>query len=203
MAAFLRAYNTCLLRRPLLTNCITAAVLFGTGDVVAQQAVEGRGWGGHDFARTARLTVYGGAFFGPAMTTWYSFLNGIKFASPRKAIVYRVWLDQAVLTPAAVVFFFGCMSVLEGRADEAPERIKNAYVPTLLRNWGVFIPTQIINFSIVPHHMRVVVVSVVGLFWNTYLSVENARQRRYQEELADKETEKEREQEGKETLVHV
>lgn len=42
-----------------------------------------------------------------------------------------------------------------------------AYQPTLLRNWGVFIPTQIINFALVPHHLRFVVVSVVSLFWST------------------------------------
>ena len=32
-----------LLRRPMMTQCITAAVLFGTGDVIAQQGVEGKG----------------------------------------------------------------------------------------------------------------------------------------------------------------
>jgi len=57
----------------------------------------------------------------------------------------------------------------------AVERISENYQPTLLRNWGVFIPAQIINFSIVPHHLRFGVVSVVSLFWNTYLSAVNAR----------------------------
>jgi protein Mpv17 len=98
----------------------------------------------------------------------------------------QVWLDQAVLTPVAVTFFFGSMSVLEGRPDEAVSRIQAAYVPTLLRNWGVFIPTQIINFGLVPNHLRFVVVSVVSLFWNTYLSVANARQQRLQAETEAK-----------------
>lgn len=31
---------------------------------------------------------------------------------------------------------------------------------------GVFVPTQIINFAIVPHHLRFLVVSVVSLFWS-------------------------------------
>jgi len=69
-------------------------------------------------------------------------------------------------------------------------------VPTVLRNWGVFIPTQIINFAFVPPHLRFLVVSVVSLFWSTspsifcnttrfnfslfpdtYLSVANAQQK--------------------------
>lgn len=98
------------------------------------------------------------------------------------------------------------MSILEGKANEALDRISavrlhvfyfrtitkgtvQAYVPTLIRNWsvlsrilllttpkpsffcclrGVFIPTQIINFGLVPHHLRFVVVSVVSLFWSTF-----------------------------------
>ncbi|KAH6901594.1 hypothetical protein BKA70DRAFT_1084255, partial [Coprinopsis sp. MPI-PUGE-AT-0042] len=158
----------------MMVQCVTAAGLFGAGDVIAQQLVEKKGLRGHDFARTARLTFYGGAMFGPLMTKWYQFLNRIYFPSPTKALVYRLWLDQCLLTPVAVIFFYGSMSTLEGRPDLAVSRIKEAYVPTLIRNWGVFIPTQLINFTLVPPHLRMVTVGVVSLFWNTYLSAANA-----------------------------
>ncbi|KIJ12458.1 hypothetical protein PAXINDRAFT_171247 [Paxillus involutus ATCC 200175] len=175
MASFLRAYNAALIRRPILAQSATAAFLFGAGDIIAQQAIERQGKN-HDFMRTARITFYGGAFFGPALTKWYQLLNRIKFASPTKGVIYRVWLDQAVLTPVAVGFFFGTMSILEGKGiSGAKERISENYQSTLIRNWTVFIPTQIINFAIVPPHLRFVVVSVVSLFWNTYLSAVNAR----------------------------
>ncbi|KAF8231464.1 hypothetical protein L208DRAFT_1452480 [Tricholoma matsutake] len=177
MASFLRAYNTLLLRRPYLATCTTAAVLFGAGDVIAQQGIEGRGKQ-HDFMRTARLSFYGGTMFGPCITTWYRFLNGIKFASPTRAVVYRVWLDQTTFSPFVLVLFFGSMSVLEGKAHEAMTRIKSAYVPTLILNWSVFAPTQIINFALVPPHLRFVFVGVVSLCWNTYLSASNSYYRR-------------------------
>ncbi|KAK0460093.1 uncharacterized protein EV420DRAFT_1534994 [Desarmillaria tabescens] len=164
----------------MLAQCGTAAILFGTGDIIAQQAIEKRGFRQHDFIRTARLTFYGGALFGPVMTWWYQFLNRIQFASPTRAIPSS--------TPFAVGAFFASMSVLEGVPHEAYPRIQAAYVPTILRNWGVFIPTQIINFALVPHHMRFVVVSVVSLFWNTYLSAVNARQAKLEQE--EKEHEK-------------
>ncbi|KAG6807601.1 hypothetical protein H0H92_006959 [Tricholoma furcatifolium] len=171
----------------MLASCGTAAFLFGAGDVIAQQAIEGKGKK-HDFVRTARLTFYGGCIFGPCMTKWYQYLNSINFGSPTRAVVARVALDQAVLTPVAVAFFFGSMSTLEGKPHEAVERIQAAYVPTLFRNWGVFLPTQIINFAVVPHHLRFVVVSVVSLFWNTYLSAVNARQQRLEGRVTEKET---------------
>ncbi|KAG6333979.1 hypothetical protein ID866_5115, partial [Astraeus odoratus] len=172
--------SAALIRRPILAQSLTAAVLFGVGDIIAQQAIEQQGKN-HDVMRTARLTFYGGALFGPALTKWYQLLNRIKFPSPTKAVVYRVWLDQAILTPAAVAFFFGTMSALEGKGISGavePTTDLQAYEPTLIRNWAVFIPTQVINFALVPHHLRFVVVSVVSLFWNTYLSAVNARSER-------------------------
>ena len=44
----------------LLTTDINVQVLFATGDVMAQQGVERAGIKKHDFARTGRMTLYGG-----------------------------------------------------------------------------------------------------------------------------------------------
>lgn len=38
-------------------------VLFGSGDALAQQAVDRRGLAKHDFARTGRMALYGGGMF--------------------------------------------------------------------------------------------------------------------------------------------
>jgi protein Mpv17 len=46
--------------RPLLTQSITTAVLFATGDTMAQQLVEKKGWKDHEMARTGRMALYGG-----------------------------------------------------------------------------------------------------------------------------------------------
>ncbi|EIN04076.1 hypothetical protein PUNSTDRAFT_93149 [Punctularia strigosozonata HHB-11173 SS5] len=169
-----RAYNSVLQRRPMLAQCGTAAFLFGAGDVLAQQAIEKKGKN-HDLARTARLSFYGGCLFGPIVTKWFQFLSRIQFANKKRGVVYMVWMDQFLLTPGIVAFFFGSMSLLEGKGLEgAKERIKENYAPTLVKNWGVFIPAQLINFGLVPPHFRFVFVGVVSLFWNTYLSAVNA-----------------------------
>ncbi|KDQ49595.1 hypothetical protein JAAARDRAFT_638211 [Jaapia argillacea MUCL 33604] len=178
MASILRAYNAALIRRPMLAQCATAAVLFGSGDIIAQQAFEKKGIN-HDWMRTARLSFYGGCMFGPPLTKWIQFLNRLHFKSPTRGVIYRVWLDQAIFTPVVIGYFFTSMTFLEGKGPfDAIDRIQTAYAPTLLRNWCVFVPTQIINFAIVPNHLRFFVVGVVSLFWNTYLSAVNARQQR-------------------------
>ena len=38
----------------------------------------------------------------------------------------------------------------------------------------LFVPVQLANFSIVPPHLRLVLVNVVSLFWNAYLSYANS-----------------------------
>ena len=122
------------------------------------------------------------------------------FFSPHQS---HVFTHVIILTSVAVAFFYGSVSVLEGKPEEAPSRIKavrssvlpsnfsssdvlQAYVPTIIRNWcvltdpqwrllislfrGVYIPTQLINFSIVPPHLRFFTVSVVSLFWSKRLT---------------------------------
>lgn len=56
----LRWYQARLKTSPLLTQAVTTAILFGTGDVLAQQAVERKGYEGHDLVRTTRMAGYGG-----------------------------------------------------------------------------------------------------------------------------------------------
>jgi protein Mpv17 len=54
--------------RPLLTQSVTTAVLFATGDAMAQQLVEKKGLKNHELARTGRMALYGGGEFDSSTT---------------------------------------------------------------------------------------------------------------------------------------
>jgi protein Mpv17 len=84
---------------------VTSAILFASGDIIAQQAIE-RKRAKHDFSRTARLTFYGGCLLGPPASKWIAFLNQLRFATPIKAVIYRTWLDQTLMAPRS--FFLRC-----------------------------------------------------------------------------------------------
>ena len=60
MTCCLARYQARLAARPLLTQSITTAVLFATGDITAQQLIDKKGIEGHDLARTGRMALYGG-----------------------------------------------------------------------------------------------------------------------------------------------
>ncbi|SCV71183.1 BQ2448_2771 [Microbotryum intermedium] len=175
MASLLRSYNAALVARPYLAGSATAATLFGAGDVLAQQAVDKKGMN-HDVVRTARLALYGGVIFAPVVTRWYQMLEGIKLKSKPALVATRVGLDQFVLTPVLVSVFYSSMAIAEGKGLQgAQDRVRSAWWPTLQKNWGLFIPVQIANFAIVPAHLRLVLVNVVSLFWNAYLSYANSK----------------------------
>jgi len=155
---------------------VTSAVLFATGDVIAQQAIE-RKRSKHDFSRTARLSFFGGCLFGPPISKWIAFLSRLRFATPAKAAIYRTWLDQALMAPLVVGCFFTSMSLMEGEGTSGvADKLSINYAPTLMRGWMVFTPAQLINFAVVPPQFRFVFVGAVSLVWNTYLSVVNAKQ---------------------------
>ncbi|KAI9739663.1 MAG: Protein required for ethanol metabolism [Cirrosporium novae-zelandiae] len=167
-----RWYQRKLAQRPLATQVITTAILFATGDVMSQQVVEKVGWDKHDYMRTVRLGGYGGVVFGPAATTWYKVLQKrVNLSSANKTIAARVGLDQLVFAPIHMVIFLSTMSVLEGTSPQ--KKLETTYKDAIQKNWMVWPWIQAVNFKLVPLEHRVLVVNVVSLGWNCYLSYIN------------------------------
>lgn len=177
LGKMLRWYQMKLARRPLLTQSVTTAVLFATGDAMAQQAVERVGVDKHDYARTGRMALYGGAVFGPAATTWFKFLQEkIKFQSANLTIAARVLTDQSVFASTNMFVFLSSMAIMEGSSPK--EKLESTYTTALAKNWMVWPAVQAVNFKFVPLEHRVLVVNVVSLGWNCYLSYLNSQSKR-------------------------
>lgn len=114
------------------------------------------------------------AIFGPVATTWFGFLQRrVVFPGrPNLEILARVGLDQTVLATTNLFVFLNTMALLEGTS--ASEKLEKTYWPALSRNWMVWPFVQFINFKYVPLDLRVLVVNVVSLGWNCYLSYLNS-----------------------------
>lgn len=175
MAAFLRWYQAKLAMRPLLTQSVTTGVLFATGDALAQTAVEKRALKDYDVARSGRMALYGGAIFGPLATKWFGFLqNRVRLPGrPNAEILARVGLDQAVLAPTNLFMFLNYMAIMEG--SDPKQKIDSTYKSALTKNWMVWPFVQLVNFKFTPLQHRVLVVNVVSLGWNCYLSYLNSQ----------------------------
>ncbi|KAM0284248.1 hypothetical protein ACHAQH_002037 [Verticillium albo-atrum] len=166
-------YQARLAARPLLTQSITTGVLFVTGDVVAQQAVEKKGVKGHDLARTGRMALYGSSVFGPVATTWFGFLaRNINFRSTAATTIGRVAADQLVFAPVMIGVFLSSMATLEGSSAKA--KLDKSYVPALTANWMIWPAVQAFNFTLVPLQHRLLFVNVISIGWNCFLSALNS-----------------------------
>ncbi|KAL2864326.1 Mpv17/PMP22 family protein [Aspergillus lucknowensis] len=169
----LRWYQSKLAKQPILTASITSAVLFGSGDVLAQQLVDRRGIEKHDVGRTGRMALYGGAVFGPAATKWFGFLQRhVVLKNPKATIVARVAVDQGLFTPLHLTCFLSSMAVMEG--TDPVEKWRTSFLPSYKANLTIWPTVQGFNFALVPLEYRVLVVNVISLGWNCILSMINS-----------------------------
>jgi protein Mpv17 len=131
--------------------------------VLAQQAVEKKGFSEHTLERTGRMALYGGCVFGPGATLWYRFLQRkIQIpGSPNLEIAARVMTDQTVFASTNLFLFLSSMAVMEG--SDPKEKLSQSYVEALKKNWMVWPGVQFVNFKFVPLDHRVLVVNGVSI----------------------------------------
>ena len=108
MASWLKWYQGHLAASPITTQLITTGILFGAGDVLAQQGMERAGFK-HNLMRTARMTFFGAAMAGPVFIGWYRVLDRfVNLKSANSTLLARVALDQLAFAPVNIA----CMFVL-------------------------------------------------------------------------------------------
>lgn len=168
-------YNRVLSKHPSITQGITTAALFATGDVIAQHAVEKRET--HDYMRTLRLTGFGGLVAAPLLGNWYKFLDkNIHLSNPFKTLIARVALDQFLFAPGFIALFFSAQGALEGKnMTQIKEKLDDGYPQALLNNYKLWPAVQFFNFYVTPLNHRLMVTNIVALGWNTYLSTANQK----------------------------
>lgn len=146
-------------------QCMTASVLFGTGDAIAQLAVEKKGLRNYDYVRTARLGLYGGCIFAPIMSVWFRTLErvpGRPGSLPN--VLGKVALDQGLAAPNMLALFFSATTLMGGGSTtDVKKKLENSYWDTLKTSWALWIPVQGINMALVPVQQRLLFVNVVSI----------------------------------------
>jgi protein Mpv17 len=120
-----------------------------------------------------RLMLTTAVVFGPAATKWYQFLQKkINLSTNVRTTAARVLADQTLFASTNMAVFLSSMSILEGSSPQ--EKLKKNYLSGLKANWIVWPPVQSFNFTVVPLEHRVLVVNIVSLGWNCFLSYLNS-----------------------------
>jgi len=171
-------YNGWLQCYPLRTKMCTGLSIYAFGDSTMQRLEhrwsvdpkQGFRW---DHWRTARMCVYGGLWLSPFLNVWYRVLDGIFVrCSPGIATsAGKLLLDQSFAAPANMTMFYTINGLLDhGSLTQVGETLESRLYPSMKRLWAVWIPVQAVNLTLVPYHLRVLVVNCVGVGWSLYLS---------------------------------
>lgn len=99
--------------------------------------------------------------------------NKIVLKNKNLEIVTRVAADQTIFASTNLFVFLSSMAIMEGTSPK--DKLESTYATALQKNWMVWPFVQAINFKLVPLHHRVLVVNVVSLGWNCYLSFLNSQ----------------------------
>ena len=117
-------------------QCLSGGVLFATGDIIAQQGVERKGRD-HDWVRTARLGIYGGAIFSPIAAVWLGkVLERVPFKARAANIATKVALDQGIAAPSLTALFFTATTFMAGGSKSDVKSKLNEVCPAYYGCYG-------------------------------------------------------------------
>lgn len=165
------AYLGALEAAPVRTKAITAGVLVGLGDTLAQ-VLTGTALGSLDLPRLARFAAFGLVLQGPAGHAWYNLLERVVRLPGVAGIAGKVAADQLLFAPVFTSIFFGYLVLTEGgQFVDVREAVTSRLPSTLVASWKVWPLAHIINFGVIPLGLRVLYVNAVSTAWIAFLSM--------------------------------
>ncbi|XP_046987493.1 protein Mpv17-like isoform X3 [Schistocerca americana] len=166
-----KVYNDLLTKHPVKVQSIQTAILCGTGDIIAQTAIEKKKLSEFDVKRFASFFAFGGIFVGPTLRMWFGILDTKVKGSHYAVVAQKVLLDQCIMAPFLLLLTLSVLNICSGKSlAEVKEKLGADYGSILITNYKVWPAVQLINFGFVPVNFQVPVTQVVGVGWNTYLS---------------------------------
>ncbi len=146
----------------MVVKSITSAAIVGGGDVACQVLVERRSFtirkeqAQIDFPRAGRFLFLGGTLIAPSLHLWYGFLGRSIQGAGLQPAMKRMLLDQLIFAPSFIGCFFCALAGLEGKSRaELEAQLRKDWAPSVVANWKLWVPAQLINFSLVPVHLQV------------------------------------------------
>jgi hypothetical protein len=129
-----------------------------------------------DFERLVRYMAWG-FLIAPLLFKWFGFLSDTFPITPTSGIapaLWRVAIDQLILSPTSLAVFFIYMTLAEGGGKKAIIRkFDMVYISALKSNYILWPAVQILNFRVVPLSLQLPFASTVGIAWTVYLSLTN------------------------------
>lgn len=170
-------YNRTAEKAPFTVGVMTTGLKTSAADLFAQKVIERRE---HvDWKRQVIFTTFGFAYLGAFQYYLYNNLFSrmcahltARFGHWGTAPI-KTFLDQCIHHPF-VYFpcFMSMKTVMEGKPiSVAVTKYRTEIWDSVKALWSVWIPAQIVNFGVVPRHLRIPYVAAVSFGWTVIYSV--------------------------------
>lgn len=108
---------------------------------------------------------------------WYRFLDKRIGNKGTTVAIKKVTCDQLLFAPTLNAVLLPTLAFLRtGSMENAKDALKRDYRDVLLANYKLWPMVQLCNFYFTPLQYQVLVVQMVALLWNTYLSWKTQKQ---------------------------
>ena len=114
--------------------------------------------------RSLRLALFSAFVWAPATFYWFRFLEATFPGSGLSVAFQRMLADQLLYAPLVILSLFLVISALEGKPVAAIiSKVRDAFLPTLLRNWLLWPVAQLVLQGFVPLSSRIFLANCVNL----------------------------------------
>lgn len=86
------------------------------------------------------------------------------------AVFSKVCIDQIFNSPLGTCTFFAWTQAMKGQPQQAVPEISDKLWSTTQCSWRLWPVAQVVNFVMVPVHLRIIFINVIAIFWTTFLS---------------------------------
>lgn len=169
---------------------VTAGILFGGGDFLAQKLFPEKENQKYDYYRTLRACTYGSVFFSPIAVLWYTkklpFIKNPFLSQTQRStwssrtvnfcdIIFRVGVDQMIFPGFVWIPMYNIvmttLALNETPLKTAKEKLDRNWWTILTTGWSIWPIFQFISFTIIPIHLRIVISNICSMGWNCFLSL--------------------------------
>eukprot|EP00892_Ulva_mutabilis_P003305 jgi/Ulvmu1/1346/UM011_0074.1 len=175
-----QAYASAAARRPFVVGVLTTGIKTSAADMFAQMVMEGREWNDIDWTRHTAFCIFGFAYLGGFQYLFYTkVLTGMTrpitermghiASAPIKTLIDQAFHHPFLYFPTFYVLKY---SLVQGEpTDLAIERYWEELWPNCQALWMIWVPAQLVNFSVVPAYLQIPFCAGVSFVWTVILSM--------------------------------
>ena len=160
---------------PVITKSLTAGVIFGVSDAVAQ-GIENAAQA--DWPRLVTATLVGLLYFGPAAHCWYATMQRLYPHSTLRAVLSKTLLGQIVFGPIFIIVYFAAALVaVDGLGlSQLPNKVSADLLPTIVAGLGFWPLVDVVSFAVIAKQKGgeawlPLFVNAASFVWQVYLSL--------------------------------